>query len=879
MPLLTNNAPRNSGLTSEQAAQALAAHGPNALPEPAPPSFARVFFQQFLNPLIYILLAAALVSLVLKDMEDALFIGIVLLVNGLVGAFQEYSAGRAANALKALTQPHATVLRDGTEQDIDARTIVPEDLVLLEAGARVPADLGLIESVGLQCDESLLTGESAPVRKSSGQRAFAGSIVVRGRGQGRVVATGLGTEIGKIAAQIARRPHSQPPLIIRMARFTRNIAVAVGVSIAFFVTIGLFRDMPYVDLFMMSVALSVSAIPEGLPVAISVALAIGMRRMARVNVIVRNMPAVESLGSCTMIATDKTGTLTMNELTVTDILLPDGAAFLCETGHDIEACRIFPAPETNPEACGNDARLAGLLRAAALPNEGHLTKETQGWRGIGDTVDVALLTAAHKGGVHGDDVRATWPLVSRIPYESDLQYAASFHEGEDNSILVFVKGAPEALIAMCDSMGVDGACAPVDRDFLLSQKDSLAAQGLKVLAFAQGQIGADTKNQDGYDHRHLVNLTFLGMAGMRDPIRPEVPDAIRACRAAGVDIVMITGDDPGTAAVIARHAGLKVDDDQIVTGAQVRQAEESGTLDALTRRARIYARVEPAQKLAIVLSLSRGGHFVAVTGDGVNDAPALRHAHVGVAMGRKGTDVARESADIILTDDNFASIVAGIREGRVSYANIRKVIFMSIATGAAEVLLFLLAMIGGMPMPLFAIQLLWLNLVTNGIQSVALVCEKAEGDELDLPPRRPGEPIFDRIMRRRIIHSMLVIGVGSFAAFWGLLEYGYDETQARNLVLLLVVLFENFECLNARSERHSIFRQSFRSNPLLILGILAAQGLHIAAMYTPGLSEALHISPVSLTEWLWLLVAASSLSVVMELEKRWDGRHPTKRSL
>lgn len=860
----TATAPQVAGLTTQQAQALLAEHGPNTLPETRPPSLAFVFFKQFLNPLIYILLLAAAVSLFLSDLKDAIFIGVVLLINGVIGAAQEYSAGRAATALKKLEQPHATVIRDGAQQEIDARHLVPGDLVLLEAGSRVPADLKLLDCNDLQCDESLLTGESMPVKKAGDAGCFGGAVVTRGRGQGIVTATGLKTEIGRIAEQIAKRSISEPPLMIRMKRFTRNIAVAVGVAIAVLVAIGLLRGMEIKELFMMSVGLAVSAIPEGLPIAISVALAIAMRRMAVVNVISRHMPAVESLGSCTMIATDKTGTLTMNELTVTDILLPDGTELTCDTGHDIAACRI------RGDGAEASARAQRLLRAAALPNEGRLLREANHWRGMGDTVDVALLAAAHKGGVHRENIQEDYPLVSRIPYEPDLKYAASFHETED-AVRIFVKGAPEALIAMCDRMDVAGNAVPMDSHALVTQKEALTSQGLRVLAFAEGTV-----NKAGeYGHHHLVNLTFLGMAGMQDPIRPEVPQAIKDCRSAGIEVAMVTGDDPRTATVIARQAGLEVDESQVVTGKEVREAEHQGeaALDALTGQARIYARVEPTQKLAIVLSLSRNGHFVAVTGDGVNDAPALKHAHVGVAMGRKGTDVAKESADIILTDDNFASIVAGIREGRVAYANIRKVIFMLTSTGAAEVMLFLLAMLVGTPMPLFAVQLLWLNLVTNGIQDVALACEKAEGDELRYPPRRPKEPIFDRIMLRRILHSTAVMGVGGFAVFWWLLDQGYSEEKARNLLLLLFVLFENFQTFNSRSEHHSVFRQHFLANPFLILAVIAAQGLHIVAMHLPGVSDALRIAPVTPMEWIWLLLAASFLMVVMELEKWWDKRN------
>ncbi|MGE4013772.1 MAG: cation-translocating P-type ATPase, partial [Alphaproteobacteria bacterium] len=869
------------GLTDAEAKALLTQFGPNSLPAPHTHSLISVFFRQFLSPLIYILLAAAVISLILGDLQDALFIGVVLLINGIIGAAQEYSAGRAAAALRKLEQPRTTVIRDGTPREIDARELVPGDLVALEAGGRVPADIQLISGTDLQCDESLLTGESMPVKKNTAPSpgtepaarrdgmVFAGSLITRGRARGFTVATGLATEIGKIASEIGKRSISQPPLLIRMERFARLIAIAVGIALAVLIVVGLLRGMGFRDLFMMSVGLAVSAIPEGLPVAISVALALGMRRMAKVNVIVRKMPAVESLGSCTMIATDKTGTLTLNELTVTDVCLPDGTLLVFEAGQDLEAGSIRER-RTGDESTA--ARAAALLRTAALPNEARLTRERDRWSGTGDMVDVALLAAARKGGIAQDEAHDRFPLIARIPYEPDLKYAASFHRGE-RGICVFVKGAPETLIAMSDRMDIGGRTAPIDRDTLMHQKDALAAQGLRVLGFAEGEIS--TEPDGAYSHRHLVNLCFLGLAGMQDPVRPEVPRAVRDCQNAGIEVAMVTGDDPRTASVIAEQAGLTFSADQVVTGEQVRRAETAGeaALDRLTERARIFARVEPLQKLSIVLSLARNGHFVAVTGDGVNDAPALKHAHVGIAMGRAGTDVAKESADLILTDDNFASIVGGIREGRTAYANIRKVIFMLISTGAAEVTLFLLAILIGLPMPLLPVQLLWLNLVTNGIQDVALAAERAEGDELTYPPRRPKEPIFDRIMIRRIWHSALIMGGGGFATFYWLLDHGYGEEQARNLLLLLFVLFENFQTFNSRSERHSVFRQGFFANPFLVLSVPGAQALHIAAMHFLGLSDTLHLAPVSMAEGGFLLVIASTLLVVMELEKWWDQRN------
>ncbi len=863
-----------AGLSHEEARLRLTRFGSNSLPEPQASSLAITFLRQFRSPLIYILLAAALVSLLLSDLKDALFISIVLIANGIIGSLQEHTADKAALALRRLEQPKASVIRDGRLQEIDARLLVPGDVVALEAGGRVPADIRLLLATDLVCDESLLTGESAPVHKPTSiveaapgkdgrSMAFAGTLVTRGRGQGVVAATGAATEIGKIATEIGKASVTKPPLMIRLERFSKFIAWIVAVAIALLVVVGIARAMTPSELFMMSVGLAVSAIPEGLPIAISVALAISMRRMAKAHVIVRRMPAVEALGSCTMIATDKTGTLTLNELTVTDIRLPDGTEIVCDTGADLDACTI--RGDGTPPAEARERALA-LFKAASLPNEGSLVKEAHGWTAVGDTVDIALLAAAQKAGLPREAIENDYPLVARIPYEPDLKYAASFHRHGD-SVRIFVKGAAETLIDMADRMDVAGRAEPIDRDILLHQKEEMAARGLRVLAFAEGETAIET---DGGFGRHLlVDLVFLGLAGMQDPVRPEVPQAIRDCHSAGVDVAMVTGDDPRTAAAIASHAGLIFAEDQVVIGEDVRRAEENGqeSLDALTRHGRIYARVAPSQKLAIVLSLARNGHFVAVTGDGVNDAPALKHAHIGVAMGRKGTEVAKESADIVITDDNFASIVSGIREGRVAYANIRKVIFMLMSTGAAELLLFLLAIPLGLPMPLLPVQLLWLNLVTNGVQDIALAGESPEGDELSRAPRRPSEPIFDRLMIRRIWQSTLVMGAGGFAMFYALLEQGYGESEARNLLLVLFVLFENFQTLASRSERKSVIQLGFLANPLLLLSIAAAQGLHIASMYIPILRETLQVSPISFSDWALLLVAASSALLVVEIDK------------
>ncbi|WP_429819722.1 cation-translocating P-type ATPase [Ensifer sp. B1-9] len=867
-----------TGLTNEEALTRLTKYGSNALPESREESLAATFVRQFRSPLIYILLAAVLVSFQLGDVRDAFFIGIVLVANAIVGTVQEHSAGQAALALRKLEQPKASVVRNGNLLELDARLIVPGDLVALESGRRVPADMRLTVVDGLFCDESLLTGESSPIRKSAApasitgdeQRrhiAYAGSFVTRGRARGVVDATGKNSEIGKLASDIGRAPLAKSPLLIRLEGFSKLIALVVAIVVALLIFVGVARDMPPSDLFMMAVGLAVSAIPEGLPIAISVALAISMRRMSRKHVIVRRMPAVEALGSCTIIATDKTGTLTLNELTVTEIRLPDGTNLFCDTHAEIESCHIR-GQDASPVQARN--RATALLRAASLPNEASLVRGENGWTSVGDTVDVALLAAAHKAGLPRESIENDYPLIARIPYEPEIKYAASFHRHGD-VVRIFVKGAAETLIAMSDRMEANGRAVMIDRDRLLRQKEEMAARGLRVLAFAEGETAV--ADGGGFGRHLLVDLVFLGLVGMRDPIRPEVPRAIRACRNAGVQVVMLTGDDPKTAAAIAADAGLPFTISQVVTGEEVSQAEKRGyaSLDALARRGRVYARIAPSQKLAVVRALTRNGHFVAVTGDGVNDAPALKQAHIGVAMGRKGTDVAKESADIIITDDNFASIVSAIREGRVAYANIRKVIFMLVSTGSAELVLFLLAAALALPIPLLPVQLLWLNLVTNGIQDIALASEGPEGDELSRAPRGPKEPIFDRVMIRRLRQTTLVMGGGGFTMFYLALLTGYSESDARNMLLLLLVLFENFQTFASRSERKSVLALGMFANPLLIICIGVALALHITAMHVSLLSDTLQVSPIEPTEWGILLIAASSVLFVMEFDK-WRGR-------
>lgn len=825
------------------------------------------------------LLLAAVLSLLLHKWSDAGFIFVVLFINAAIGAFQEYRAERSAEALLGLVSIKARVIRGGDTVEIDADQLVPGDIVLLESGAKVPADLRLLEAHNLTLDESLLTGESLAAAKNAavilaldaalGERinmAFAGTLVSTGRARGAVVATGAHTELGQIAAAVLGRAAAKPPLIVRMECFTHVIALMIALAILLMLTVSLARGESLAETFLIAVALAVAAIPEGLPVALTAALAVGMERMARRAVIVRQLVAVESLGSCTYIAVDKTGTLTVNQLTVRRVQFPGQAAWEV-TGEGLAPDGAFLLPQgATLEEQGH--LLESLARSMTLANEATLAKRGEEWIGQGDSVDLALLVLAHKTGMTQASCTAEAPQVDTIPYESERRFSASLNRFKDGD-RVFVKGALETLLPMCDAMITADGAIPIQAEEILAQAQLLAGEGYRVLAAAHGPL--NLLEDEVLSSEHLNGLCFAGLVAMTDPPRAEAQAAVEACRRAGIAVGMVTGDHPMTALAVARVLGLAQEPEEVVSGPELAEAASQGQaeFDALCSHAQVFARVAPEQKLQIVESLQRAGHFVAVTGDGVNDAPALRAAQVGVAMGQRGTDVARETAEIIITDDNFASIVAGIEEGRIAYANVRKVISLLITTGAAEIVLFALILIAGLPLPLLAVQLLWLNLVTNGIQDVALAFEPAEGRELDRPPRQPNEGIFDRLMVERVILGALVMGTATFGTYTLLLEQGHTLEEARNGTLLLMVLFENVHVFNCRSETLSTFRHNPMGNKLLLFGTLLAQMVHLGAMYTPGLREILGLQPVSAAHWVELLTVALVLLLVMEWHKRY----------
>ncbi|WP_048145320.1 cation-translocating P-type ATPase [Methanosphaerula palustris] len=861
-----------AGLSDEEAARRRQRFGPNRLPERAPPSLLLLIFNQFKSPLIYILLIAAGISLAVGDATDTVFILIVVLVNTAVGTIQEWKAEQSAHALRSLLTTSSTILRSGRTEEVPAEDLVPGDVVLLESGRRLPADLRLLEAQNLWIDESLLTGESVAVEKGTGEglppetpvadrwtMAFAGSTVTSGRTAGIVVATAGYTQMGQIATSIAQVEGAKPPLVLRMEQFSQKIIIAVVGAGALLGAIAYVRGMPLVEVVFFVVALAVSAIPEGLPVALTVVLSIAASRMARRNVIVRRMTAVESLGSCTCIASDKTGTLTVNEQTLARIWLPTGSLHpVTGTGYTGEGM-VEGAP-------GEEDLLVRFGIAAILANEADLEQANGRWRNHGDSIDIAFLAIGYKLGLDPAVVRASTPIIHRIPYESERRYAAAMVETNGERRMV-VKGALENLLPHCTAMATPHGPVPLDRRLVEQAAGSLSTGGFRVLAVAEGEVTGDWE-------AGLPPLVFLGLAGFIDPIRPDAADAIAECQEAGIRVVMVTGDHPATALAIARALGIAEKDEEVATGTDLEalgSIEVPAYLDRVGS-ATVFARVAPLQKLAIVEALLKLGHFVAVTGDGVNDAPALRRANIGVAMG-SGTDIAKDTASMIVVDDRFSSIVAGIEEGRFAYDNVRKVTYLLVSTGAAEVFLFLLSTIAVLPLPLTAIQILWLNLVTNGIQHVGLAFEPGETGAMQRPPRPPEQGLFDRLMLEETLIAAATMSMAGFAVWAWLLGTGMDEGPARTLLLVLFVLFENFQVFNARSETMSAFRIPPSRNPFLVLTVIGAALVNAAAMYTPVLAGVLRIDPISPAAWGVLIAIAALILVVMEVYKRL--RHPT----
>jgi magnesium-transporting ATPase (P-type) len=864
---------RGKGLSNDEATARFQQFGPNKLPEASRITLFQIILHQIINPLIFILLLAAFASVLIGEGEDAVFILLVILINTGLGTYQEFNAEKSAQALQQMMKIQAKVQRNGLVKNLFSEALVPGDLVFLESGMKVPADIRLQEASELEIDESFLTGESLPAKKKVTDlekeitvperinMAFAGATVLTGRAKGIVVETGISTQVGKIAQNVAEGTSAKPPLILRMEKFIKQITLFI-VGLSFIIAFVLhWQGMDLASIFFFVVALAVSAIPEGLPVALTVALSIATRRMAKRNVIVRRLNAVESLGSCTIIASDKTGTLTVNQQTAKKILLADGTSYAVHgEGYNGEG-KIELEISEQKDALGLEA----LVRVGVLANEGGLRKEDSEWTYYGDAMDVALLGLGYKHGSNPEALRDIFPEAGIIPYESERKFSGAFYRVSDE-IRFGAKGAVETILGFCH-----GTAEEVARN--IKKAEELASKGFRVLAFAEG-VAKDFQPKETYSLMDIPKLEFLGMVCFIDPLRPEAKESVKKCKKAGINVLMITGDHPATALNISMELGIAKDGSQLVTGQMLLDAgsPDSEKYQKLVLNSCVFARVSPIQKLEIVDVLIKSGEFVAVTGDGVNDAPALKRANIGVAMG-SGTDVAKEVGSMIVTDDNFSSIVAGVEEGRFAYDNVRKVIFLLISTGAAEVLLFLLSIAFGVPLPLLAVQLLWLNLVTNGIQDVALAFEGGEPGAMKKKPRKTTETIFNSMMVNQTLVASITIGIIVFGFWYWLVEIQkMSEYHARDLVLLLMVFMQNFHAFNSRSETTSIFKIPLSRNWILVIGVLAAQGIHILSMQIPFMQSALKIEPITLQEWLYVILLAIPILVVMELFKMYVRR-------
>ena len=866
---------KKTGLSFKKVEERKQKYGLNVLPIKKHPTFFKLLILQFINPLIFILIGATIASLLINELMDALFIIIVIFLDAILGAYQEWNAEKSVSSLHSIIKIMTKVRREEKEYEIDSPYIVPGDIILIESGDKIPADIRLITATNLTVDESFLTGESTAIEKKVGvvnietdineqtNMCFAGSSVLTGRAVGVVIATALQTEVGKIAENVIKTKVSKPPLVIRMENFTRQITILVLIM-GFVLSIILhFKGYASSEIFFLTVALAVSTIPEGLPVVLTVALSIATSRMLKNNVLVRKLTAVESLGSCTVIASDKTGTLTVNQQTVKMIQLPDNAIFSV-SGEGYNGIGKVKAENKIAEKKGAYEQLLQLSKVTILTNEAMLEKDKDEWLYHGDYIDVALLSLGYKLNLEPSKIRNEHQLLGSIPYESENKYAASFYV-KDDCYYVGVKGAVETILPLCSYMATATKIIPIDPNLIEKQAYNLSKEGYRVLAVASSSLD-EFIEKDNYHKEDIPDLIFLGLIAFIDPIRPQVKEAIKKCHQAGIKVIMITGDHPTTAVTIAKSIGLLNENEIVITGAELSKVKENNQneFDQLVKDIKVFARISPMQKLEIIDSLKRQGEFVAVTGDGVNDAPALRSANIGVAMG-SGSDVARETSSMIITDDNFLSIVAGIEEGRIAYDNVRKVIYLLISNGAAEVFLFIFAILTNLPLPLLAVQLLWLNLVTDGIQDVALAFEGGEPGTMLKKPRHPSEKIFNQQMIEQTMVSGLFIGLTTSIFWYYLIKIlTIDINEARNYLLLLMVFMQNIHVLNCRSETNSTFKIPLKRNKILVFGILTALLLHLSTTIIPFMQPILHTSPISFKTICSIFIIALPLLFVME---------------
>jgi magnesium-transporting ATPase (P-type) len=862
------------GLREEEARARLARFGPNRLPEPPPRHPLMRFLLQFHSILIYVLLGAAAITAVMGHYTDTLVILAVVTVNAIVGFIQEGKAERALEAIREMLAPVASVLRGGARRSVPGEALVPGDIVLLEAGDKVPADLRLTQARGLQVQEAILTGESVPVEKrvrpvaadaALGDRAcmaFSGTLVTSGHGRGVVVATGAGTEIGRISGLLAQVETIETPLVRQMGVFARWLTLLILMAAGLLLLFGYFvAHYPFAQIFMVVVSLAVSAIPEGLPAVLTITLAIGVQAMARRNAIVRRLPALETIGSVSVICTDKTGTLTRNEMMVASVLTPAHAFTLDGAGYEPKGAIRLDEAEVEH---GDHPVLAELARAAALCNDAALHEREGVWTVEGDPMEGALLAFAGKAGIDGDDI-ADWRRTDAIPFDARHRFMAVLVHDHEGHAFVYVKGAPERILAMCTTeRTAGGGAAPLGRGWR-ARADEVAALGQRVLALAALPVPPRRAVLEHADVEH--GPVLLGMVGLIDPPRREAISAVAECRAAGIRVKMITGDHAGTAAAIGRQIGLE-HPDRVLTGAEL-DGMDDAALRAAALDTDVFARTSPEHKLRLVMALQAHGLVVAMTGDGVNDAPALKRADAGIAMGMKGSAAAREAAELVLADDNFASIAAAVREGRTVYDNIKKVITWTLPTNAGEAATIIVALLFGMMLPMTPVQILWVNLVTTVTLGFALAFEPTEANTMRRPPRRSDEPLLsgELVWHVALVSVLFVCGVFGILAY--ALDRGYSEATARTLAVNTLVVMEIFHLFFVRNiYGTSLTWEAVRGTRVVWATVVAVTAAQFAVTYLPPLQRAFGTAPVGLLDGVLVVAIGAAMLALVETEKQ-----------
>src|SRR5665648_28669 len=868
------------GLSSPEVKKRLDEVGPNQLEEKKGRTTWDMFLGQFKDVLVLILLISALVSFILGEVSDAIVIVIILILNATLGVVQEYKAERSLAALKKMTTPNALVIRDGKQARIEATQLVPGDIVLLESGDHIPADLRLSMVTNLKIQEAVLTGESVPVEKtdeiidkdniSTGDQdnmAFMGTAVISGRGRGIVVATGMKTEMGQIAGMLEEQKQEETPLQKNLNQVGKKLGLIILIVVGFVVLLGYLRGIEFFEMFLIGISLAVAAVPEGLPAVVTVVLALGVQRMIKKHVIVRRLPAVETLGATTVICSDKTGTLTQNQMTVRKLVLPEknieveGEGYqpvgkFYQTGQEIQ-------PQTDPD-------LSLLLRGAVLCNNAELQRnnDNEQWEIIGDPTEGALVVTATKAGYDKKKLEEDYPRVKEFPFDSDRKQMSTVHQTADGNQIIFIKGAPDQVIDYCKYYQKNGTKEEMGESIknkILSQNRGLAQEALRVLAIAYRFVDKENLDEIKEIKNAEKELIFLGLMAMIDPPRKEAIESVKTCLRAGIHPIMITGDYSLTAKAVASELGIYHSGDRIITGEELEKMSQS-ELEEAVGNTTIFARVSPRHKRRIVSALQKKKHVVAMTGDGVNDAPALKESDIGIAMGITGTDVTKEASDMILTDDNFASIVGAVEEGRKIYQNIKKFIHYLISCNLGEIIAIAGAILIGLPSPLIPIQILWMNLVTDGLPALALGLDPAEEDIMRRPPRDPNKGIFSGKMGFNIFSQGIFIGFLTLCAFYIGISF-YSLEIARAMAFATLSFSQLTQSLNARSQKFSIFKMGLFTNLYLIMAISISGILQFLVMAIPFLQVIFKTVPLTLSQWWIIIILSLSPIIYVELLK------------